>query len=1432
MPTFDGFETVGEPRRRGLRCTWDARPAGSNAAPRLQLRSLCTDDPALAPDPAHLRAEADRIVELGSLLETLHKQGARHWAVPVKTGQCEGRPFVVIESCPWSAQFLVETRVAQTPASLGRILLGVVDGLLELERLADRAHGNLQPASVLLAGQGSLARVRVRLSDPAPAGEATAQADLHALGRLLYQLVRHRPAPPGGRIAAEDPEPWRALGPNGDAWQALCQRLLTAPADGSLTLGQVRASLQALTARKRRLWPLAAAVVLLAAGAGAFPGLWRPGPKTQWAEVEGLWPGLVSHWAGWFKPVYDDLAYDGTTRRNWQTHEPLRDALASLEGTANEGADPRFIEKVNKRGDSPDILIKNPPEEARQNPDPIGPTLAAMTAFHENLLGWLESQAALYDARGWATAAGEVRSHKDLFAAGTTPQAGLSAATIADWAEQMAQAEQAWQRVEAACTGIAGLTDDFGKTLRLDLQDEIGQTLASLPLHQLTRAAEDCAKDAEAIQAAAEPLALRYKAVRQAVSELKLHRLDPLGEWLVDALADKSLAELPPTLQAMAGPQGPLQRLSQCLTEGRDLYAFDRFTQEPNGEPSLSEPMGLADVDSWLKELDRFRFVPESEDPRECLADLQTVETEIKEYTSYPDHDVGLLESLKERLSGLTAEEARLRALPRAIAADLETLKQDVTRQNSQAGTLSADVQKALAGVEAKPDFAIWLKDHRDYHPEPVVLDGRWQWYLDSLEEAQESAAKPGGKRFYTMDLQRRVAQARALLGRLGGDLPEPPETLVKPALTALGRVREGRLRSLAETLLPIGQLPMTQETFDPLVAKNQREYEGQCRETEKLLAGVQEVGEALAALDLDKALEAYAALPDLRPTWLQTAEWDRLVESTTEPMAMLEEILQESSFAKLVERVDSGGPAYAVWTAWRRLGQLEDWPATEEHLEQELDMRPVVTSALQTVNGARRAELESQVATELAGRWQKCLARAASDESMAVILDLRSAFGVTDDQLLPWAEFSLRLRDLRARADGPRVDDDAVGQAILDFQAFARRLKLPGTEWVEELPNPSNRPTPLPLDQCGPASQGGLGAWRVEESSDGLTVAYTCRIGKESHTLAFRRVDVDGQSVYLGTTEVSVGLVEDLSKALGSAHPLFRLLKACNNNSDYECRWQPPIGVRTWLWDDTWGLKRSPLFLAIVTTERDVPYYPDESVRSDPQPDHPVQQVSPQAAACLAAALGCRLPTQAEWLNGAAMEKWSTDLSHWNLRDAAWVAQRKHRASQPGAFLPSWPDDGIFLRDEWPAKRKADAEPAVLGNDRTLWFDAVGQRGDVFHGLIGNVWEYVIDDAQAEAANALVTKEGDELKNAVAALADGVSVIGLSALSPPGLEWNKAYPVSGVKNAAFGFADVGLRLAFQAPGKTLQVQLREALAGKPYQGPAGPLAISGAGEP
>jgi hypothetical protein len=218
------------------------------------------------------------------------------------------------------------------------------------------------------------------------------------------------------------------------------------------------------------------------------------------------------------------------------------------------------------------------------------------------------------------------------------------------------------------------------------------------------------------------------------------------------------------------------------------------------------------------------------------------------------------------------------------------------------------------------------------------------------------------------------------------------------------------------------------------------------------------------------------------------------------------------------------------------------------------------------------------------------------------------------------------------------------------------------------------------------------------------------------------------------------------------------------------------------------------------------------DEVGGNPSIEHPMQQLSPQVALYVAGLTGCRLPTSREWLTAYAVFERDVARDRWNLRDQTWETYRKYVASLDKTD-GRWPDSGVFLPEGLKVGTGADATSGKE-NDGTLFFRKESDAGGgTFHHLVGNVAE-IVCDAPGEFDSWQEKRTPEGVATFAMQLKEKLFVIGGSALSPPEVEVDKPYPLARTDRA---YADVGMRLAFTAPVKTLAERLKWVLLEQPY---------------
>jgi hypothetical protein len=163
----------------------------------------------------------------------------------------------------------ITQRAGVSEQELRHIIGATVRSLLALQRDCKRSHGNLGSSSILIGGKiGAPLRgapILLTFLKPGDASDSDnfERSDLKALGLIVYQLVCRQDASPFNADIYPIPtsECWAQLGPQGDYWRGLCNRLL----DPALTLKKM-----SLVILASELPPPARSSMGLAVGAAAL----------------------------------------------------------------------------------------------------------------------------------------------------------------------------------------------------------------------------------------------------------------------------------------------------------------------------------------------------------------------------------------------------------------------------------------------------------------------------------------------------------------------------------------------------------------------------------------------------------------------------------------------------------------------------------------------------------------------------------------------------------------------------------------------------------------------------------------------------------------------------------------------------------------------------------------------------------------------------------------------------------------------------------------------------------------------------------------------------------------------------------------------------------------------------------------------------------
>lgn len=455
----------------------------------------------------------------------------------------------------------------------------------------------------------------------------------------------------------------------------------------------------------------------------------------------------------------------------------------------------------------------------------------------------------------------------------------------------------------------------------------------------------------------------------------------------------------------------------------------------------------------------------------------------------------------------------------------------------------------------------------------------------------------------------------------------------------------------------------------------------------------------------------------------------------------------------------------------------------------------------------ARRGELNAEINAAASTAWVRTVNAAGPAQAgdFASLASLAGEMKLTDAArggLKPHATFNLALAEFQASVAAVGASDDAKLRQTA--RAFADRVgamdaTVAKNERVTAMlqsmaaaitpPDPNAAPAAPPPPDLATIGPGAAG-WTLDASKAPEVLTYTK--ADAAAALVFRRVAVPSgggtTEAYLGTNEVTFGQFVEIFRAAGKSQELRTALRSWDARAI-----DPRNGVRVWdrsargdvvLASARGSAESSAGWIRSTGVPADVKYYPPGLNVEPPRAEHPMQQVSIQAALAAARLVGCRLPTSAEW---AAAAEGVTNAGA-NLRDAAWKKVFDNLTTTAAQRKLDWPALGRFAPAGAPAPRPpTDGEVWPGIDDGVVWFAPAQGDGSGFSNLIGNVSEFVLETPPAGELNA-------------EAVRTNVRVVGGSALSDPGQDPRQPQPVDPGA-AGQGFADVGFRLAFSVAG-------------------------------
>ena len=827
-------------------------------------------------------------------------------------------------------------------------------------------------------------------------------------------------------------------------------------------------------------------------------------------------------------------------------------------------------------------------------------------------------------------------------------------------------------------------------------------------------------------------------------------------------------------------------------------YDEERFNEDIREKIKLQEgPVQDGDIDLWLATLETYAIQRDAivSEVARLTAEAERAEREVEE--SKPGENA--LVALKDRKRTVQDLLQSFQRQP-FIQQDLRRPDGDFHREIER---VDAEI-KSMRGLLREDYLGEWLEKLPELASSSKVLNERWEQHRQALLKNKEKFARNPELHVEARDTTDRLWK---VLPTLDKAFPRTPHKLTIQGMGAFNQAardkREQALRHLLgkhdpSTLTPDAEPVKT-------AAKAYRDW------TENLI-------ELSRDFPLRTEILGVEERPDVKWRKKNAAFWDdpivrELVRPHVERIERLQ-VVEHAPRPELLELAANSEVPEVALHAWRLLGAQKTtppWPTAPDELKVEADVRARIHDLIwaQVNDETERTKAFEEMQRQGPVRWTRFAEAAGADEQMlASAAELREAMGVADthlDTLTPTARFNFALLATR-RLMADNANDQALRPLVARLEKAAADLKE--GQVPQQLLARLKR-----VHEKGP--------FAAQQLGDTFELhPFNSQVG-----VPMRRVKAPGlRPFYLGTTEVSVAQFASILDASGAWDAVRSLVWFPQPGRPSD----PRKGPRTWEWVTRPSPRMWPpeLWLAPDADNFFPPAFRkgrfnktvlSEAVGGNPSESHPLQYVPPEAAVYFAALCECRLPTSAEW--SAAYEQFEKTVppAQWNLRDQAWEAYRNFATSAEAEGVNQPPDAGIFLPPKPIVARGATAR-GHAHDDGTLYFRAVDAApgGETFRHLVGNVAEFVHDDAEVfEAAPRRNTPEG--AGQFLADRADGLKVVGGSALSPIELPATEPLPARPGGN---GYADVGIRLAFTAPARSIAERLEWVLAGQGYVRP------------
>lgn len=1083
MPVFGEYETVAELGRNGSTCVYRARPADGGWD--LGFEDLGTDSIFAIKTFRVLNAEDAGGTETSRFLERVRAQkrvavsGAQHWAPIIDTGKAGVDAYYVAPYYPRSAGKIAKTAAGVSAEALYGIVVGTLQGLLELRQNQGRPHGNLKSTNILIKGEGRIDPTDIQLTDPAREEDATIAGeveDLYNLGEIIHELVL------GTKFAGQHTWPikpsrrWGQLGKQAEPWLALCNHLLSPRgAENWLRVDDILEDVKALRPsrkplKSRKLWVAGAAAVVVA---GLCAG--------EYFRYASQWRDLCADHSEGVAALSTQLAR--STPKEIAADSYLQDHVVRPLTEArdkNIELDPRAIAGVNHPLSD---LAGHPP----LSPAAIWKTEKAWRVVHnvEQSLApsqWkdladLASRRADYEKRGWLR---QAEYAKALITSAQRPVNGDWALGIAaamegharlvhlDNARSAARARMDHLTVRAQASPIAqDQITEFQGMLRACAEADLilpSAVAADRLTQQLADIEQASARFDDAVPLLAE--AARHQrayevrgwgAARALAGFMDRARPDAdLIKLTVDLSAAKTAWDKIENIWMQIEQRRQLLETSgdRIMATYREFIAQSHIADQPD-LPSLARRLEEVNDDSawaaaakviaspqWAK-IDIVEFARKSDAHRGFagravatpeilrlwLSEVEGYGQQLASATIKPDSThSGAGETIDDKWRPKTVPSTRT-----TVTAVTPTTLPIASSIPKTATTLASNHPPATkpppdpAVVQREREIAAFITESRE-----VALAAKNPQLKEIWRTANDEIAERVARdhKLFTPALKTQREKLRSRLLQLdsawqSASTPLALKPTAAPWSAALIKALQATSPHNANLPKQIGALAQADDgRFDAALARLVDADEQWRGNAARVLADAQRVEQALAQgyLPTGKSSQAAAAVAALRSSDLYTSDSVRQALSPLlKPISVVESESAAPALRLLAASADL--PLGVRLAAWSKIAG----PMTHQTLTDDFKLAGELLAQTQktVTDKTRAASIKSALEGDLRQRWENLLDTADRPQDIQAAIALRDRIGSADAQKLsPRSRFNLALFDLRAASASAKGSD------------------------------------------------------------------------------------------------------------------------------------------------------------------------------------------------------------------------------------------------------------------------------------------------------------------------------------------------------------------------------------------------------------------------